>query len=512
VTDARVVPARVRYDVFAEPESGTLGEGTLLDQVAAVVHGAGDRLAVVDESRRVNYRELWESAAHLAAYLRKAGCADGDRVCVDLPNGVGWVEAVLGVLLAGCVAVPLDQRATTQYRDFVRTNSGAQMTLDAAGPAEPGSESEPGGRYRHHPELDEVALLLYTSGTTGIPKGVMLSHANLASYQRITAAYLGRRPGGEPFRNLIAIPLSHSAGCNTQLLPTLALGGTAVIAPGSGPGSVLPMLVAWRPDLMFAVPVVYRRLLDATVADRSPLRSLRDVHFGAASAPQTLVRDLRSALPGARLGNAFGMTELSNVGLFLPDEFLESSAGSIGFPVPGVECEIRDADESGRGELYLRGPNMSVGYWERAELTDAVFGTGWVRSGDVAEVGADGAVYLFDRADDVINRGGEKIYSTSIEEALLELPGVTEAAVVGRPDPEMGSRVAALIVGHESYDTARLRTALAGRLPPHAVPEDVISQTEHLPRGSSGKVLKREVLARFADPDAAAPPNGAETP
>jgi acyl-CoA synthetase (AMP-forming)/AMP-acid ligase II len=489
----------VRYDVFDRPgHSPDRVAGverpalTWPEQVAELVRRDGGRVAVVDRNRSLTYAQLWESGSRIAGGLVEAGCRPGDRVCIEHPNSVEWVELFLGTQLAGCVAVPLDRRSTDEHRAFVKENSGARLAFGA-------DVQAPRGRpHVHDVTSSDVAVLLYTSGTTGTPKGVVLTHGNLASYSAITRAYLGREPSDEPFRNLIAIPLCHSAGCNTQLLPTLALGGTAVLAPGSGPTSILQMMEAWQPDLMFAVPVVFRRLIDATSDDRSVLRSLRDVHYGAATTPRTLVRNLRAALPWAKLGNAFGMTEISNVALFLPDAHIEQSMGSVGFPVPGVECQIRQPDESGVGELCLRGPNMAAGYWQRPSLTEDVFGSGWVRSGDMAEIGADGAVYLHDRKDDVINRGGEKVYSTSVEDALLELPGVSEAAVVGLHDEDLGSRVAAVLVAAEEYDVPRLRSLLEGKLPLHAIPERLITQSEPLPRGSSGKVLKRSVEDRFA--------------
>jgi long-chain acyl-CoA synthetase len=482
-----------RYDVFSAPEGYPPTPETFIEQLASVVRRAGDQPAVVDQDRALSYTELWDNAARLAGWLRRSGCGDGDRVCIDVPNSVSWVESLLGILFAGLVAVPLDQRATPEFRAFVQEDSGARMTLADRVAVRDDEES--------HVDTGvdgSLAMLLYTSGTTGQPKGVMISHANLASYRSITASYLGRSIEEGPVRNLIAIPLSHSAGCNTQLLPTLALGGTAFIAPGSGPDSVIGALRRWQPDLMFAVPVIYRRLLDATTDDRSVLRCLRDVHFGAASTPAALVRDLREALPWARLGNAFGMTEISNVALFLPDDHLDAAAGSVGFPVPGVQCEIREADATGRGALYLRGPNLAAGYWRRADLTDKEFGTGWIRSGDVAEIGSDGAVYLRDRIDDVINRGGEKIYSTGVEEALLELAGVADVAVVDYPDPQLGSKVAAVIVADVAYTATSLQAELSGRLPRHWIPEVVICQPEPLPRGPSGKVLKPEIRSRLA--------------
>ncbi|WP_324274929.1 class I adenylate-forming enzyme family protein [Blastococcus brunescens] len=439
---------RSRTGVSGERRASSAGAGafiSLLDQIEQNVDRYGDRVAVADPEGSMSYRELWDRALDVAGGLRRDGCVPGSRVCVDLPNGSRWVQAFLGAALAGAVVVPLDQRTSAEHRAFIREDAGARTSITDVlpRPAEP---------VRHRPAPDDLAVLLYTSGTTGTPKGVMITHANVAAYRAITRDYLGAELADAPFRNLIAISLAHSAGCNTQLLPTLALGGTAVIAGGSGPPNVVKMLEAWEPELMFAVPVVYKRLLEHTAGDRSVLRCLRDVHFGAAVTPSSLVRELREELPWVRLGNAFGMTEISNVALFLPDEHIEAYAGSVGFPVAGVECEIRDADDSGRGDLYLRGPNMARGYWRRPELTEEVFGTGWVRSGDVAHIGPDGAVYLHDRKDDVINRGGEKIYSTAVEDALLDLPGIREAGVVGVPDDDLGARVGAVVVTDRAYD------------------------------------------------------------
>jgi long-chain acyl-CoA synthetase len=484
----------VRTDVFAEPDPSLLMEGSFITQLETVRRRAGDRVAVMDQDRSVTYEELWRTGSAVAGWLAAQGCRSGDRICIDQPNGVAWVESFLGVLLAGCVAVPLDQKAPQAHRDGVRKDAGARLTLSEL----PGLDVNE--RLVTRPALDDLAVLLFTSGSTGRPKGVMITHRNVASYQRITAAYLRLEPD-RVLRNLVAIPLWHSAGLNTQLLPTLALGGTVLLAPGAGPESVLSSLELWRPDLIFAVPVVYQRLLDATQRDRTPLRCLTDVHFGAATASRRLIRDLREALPWARLGNAFGMTEISNVALFLPHDHLDDAEGSIGFPVPGVECEIRDTDDAGRGALYLRGPNLAAGYWGGEELSAVSFGAGWIRSGDVAEIGPGGAVYLRDRMDDVINRGGEKIYSTAVEEALLALPGVLEAAVVAVPDDELGARVGAVLVTETEYDHAQLRTLLRDQLPRYAIPEVVRSHRLPLPRGSSGKVIKTQVLQQLR-PDA----------
>ena len=486
-----------RTDVFAPVPQSMLDAGTYVDQFDAVRQRSSNRVAVVDQDRSVTYDELWRTAAAIAGQLRARGCRRGDRIAIDQPNSAAWVESFLGIMLAGGVAVPIDHKAPQSQKDFVAQDAEARWILHHA-PA-----TETSHQLVTRPRPTDLAVLLYTSGSTGRPKGVMITHANLASYQEVTAGYLRLEPG-RVIRNLIAIPLWHSAGLNTQLLPTLALGGQVIVAPGTGPDSILPMIKRWQPDVMFAVPVVFQRLLDATTDDRTVMRSLVDVHFGAASTPQRLVRDLSRAMPWARLGNAFGMTEISNVALFLPHDHLDQAAGSVGFPVPGVRCEIRDPDTSGRGALYLTGPNLAAGYWRRPELTAEAFVDGWIRSGDVAEIGDGGAVYLRDRIDDVINRGGEKVYSTTVEEALLELPNVLEAAVVAVPDEHLGSRIGALLVTRrgsaEDYDRQLVREQLRDKLPRYALPDVVICRQEPLPRGSAGKVLKNQVAAQMMEP------------
>jgi acyl-CoA synthetase (AMP-forming)/AMP-acid ligase II len=242
------------------------------------------------------------------------------------------------------------------------------------------------------------------------------------------------------------------------------------------------------------VPAVYKLLVQREPDRFAALDTLRWLIYGAAPISKTLIDELRGLLPDVRLANAFGMTEISNIALFLPDEYAVSHHDSVGFPVPGVEAALQDVDASGQGLLQLRGPNMAAGYWGKPALTEETFGSGWIRSGDIATIDDRGLVYLKDRAKDVINRGGEKIYSLEVENALLGHPGVDEAAVIPVTDDVMGEKVGAVVVVTDATVLGEVLLAhLRERLPSFAVPEQLVLRTQPLPRGSTGKILKGEL-------------------
>jgi acyl-CoA synthetase (AMP-forming)/AMP-acid ligase II len=246
---------------------------------------------------------------------------------------------------------------------------------------------------------------------------------------------------------------------------------------------------------MLAVPAIYKLLLQREGDRFRRITSLRRLIYGAAPIGRGLINDLYASFPDARLSNAYGMTEISNIALCLPNELALSHFNSVGVAVPGVEALIRSPDENGVGELFLRGPNMASGYWRNPELSTEVFGSGWVRSGDLATIDETGMVYLRDRATDVINRGGEKLYPGEIAEGILSHPAIDEVAVFGIADDVMGEKVAAvavLRVGTVTTVDQLLRHA-SEVLPRHAVPEQLVLRYEPLPRGASGKVLKQSL-------------------
>lgn len=447
--------------------------------------------AVIDgQGAKVTYEQLWTRGAEVAGGLRARGLLPGDRVAIDLSNSVPWVIAFVGTLLAGGVAVPIDQRASESIRRAVVTDCDPRVVVDAANPPPTGAafvaDAAPG----------DLAQLLYTSGTTGEPKGVMATQRNLAGHGEITRRVLRLdMQASPPLRNLVAIQLCHAAGCNAQLLPTLALGGTVVLTPSIGASDIVEVARTHDVDTILSVPAIYQLLAQRQPDELQSLQSLRRLIYGAAPIAESLILELRRLLPDVELSNAFGMTEISNMALYLPPEFALSHHASVGFPVPGVDAELSDADEEGKGELFLRGPNMATGYWRKPQLTAEVFGTGWVSSGDIASRDASGMVYIRDRIKDVINRGGEKIFSVEIEHALVGHPAIDEAAVVPMRDDVMGEKVAAIVVLHDGHDVrdSEIIEYLGRTLPKHYLPERLVFQRTPLPRGSSGKILKKEL-------------------
>lgn len=438
----------------------------------------------------VTYSELWNRATSIAGGLRDAGLGDGDRVCLKLPDGITWVETFLGTLLAGGVPVPLDSRATAAAQDVVIADAAPFAVVDAEHPLTLGlpfvAEVSP----------ESLGLLLYTSGTTGKPKGVMISHRTLASYGELTRRMFALEGDSCRLRSLVTIPLCHSAGCNGQLLPTLALGGVAILVGSAKVGAILDMAERHQPDTIMSVPAVYQLMVMREPRRLAALSSLRRVVYGAAATPVALIQRLNDLLPEAELGNAFGMTEISNVATYRKYDPSDTRRGGIGVPVAGVEVEVRGVDASGNGELFLRGPNMAMGYWRRPEATEATFGSGWVRSGDIATIEADGQIFLHARVNDVINRGGEKIFPTEIENVLLSWPDVAEASVFAVPDLVMGHKVGAVVVPADGVDPANIDIAsrLVGQIPAYAIPEYAQVRSASLPRGTSGKVLVRNLL------------------
>ncbi|MPZ83520.1 MAG: AMP-binding protein [Actinophytocola sp.] len=456
-----------------------------------IVRARPSTVAVVDsDDTAVTYEQLWDRALRVAGGLRDAGVAPGDRVAIDLGNSLPWVETFLGTLLAGGVAVPVDQRANRRAQQAVLADADPRLVVD------PGTPAPIGTPFRAGATAADLAQMLYTSGTTGEPKGVMISQRNLAALGEITRRVMAVDMASEHrIRNVVAIPLCHAAGCNAQLLPTLALGGTVLLTRSTSAGHIIDVARRHRADTILAVPAVYQLLTQREPAALSALTSLQRVYYGAAPIAESLISRLRTLLPHARLGNAYGMTEINNIALFLPDEMAQSHHDSVGFPVPGVEVAIGDPDANGHGELFLRGPNMALGYWRKPELTAETFRTGWVRSGDIATVDTQGLVYIRDRIKDVINRGGEKIFTVEVENTLLSHPDIDEAAVIPVADEVMGEKVGAIVVLRPDRDLTEsaVLAHVTHLLPRYCVPERLVLRTKPLPRGGSGKILKAQL-------------------
>lgn len=483
------------------------------------------RTAIVEQGRSATYGELHHAATGIASALEAAtGRLAGERVVYLLPAGLGHVEALLGIWACRAVAVPLSSSQAA--------GEWAHIIADARPAVVVGDEDRAGGLHEvaraagvrwasaaelrtqgHHavtssrersPEVD-AALLLYTSGTTAKPKGVVLSHANLAAQVQALVEAWEWRPED---RILHVLPLNHVHGLVNVLACALWSGAVCEFAQPFDPVTTWERLSSGDVTLFMAVPTVYTRLLhtwesvSAEVRDRwsSGTHSLRLMVSGSAALPVTTLERWR-AVTGHILLERYGMTE---IGMALSNPLRgERRPGFVGTPLPNVE--VRLVGDDGRevapgmpGELEVRGPSVFREYWRREEATASAFRNGWFRTGDVAVL-EDGSFRILGRSSvDIIKTGGYKVSALEIEEVLRDHPGVAECAVVGVPDDEWGERVAAAIVpaAGAGLTLDALRRFAAPRLARYKLPSRLLLM-EALPRNAMGKVTKTALRHRF---------------
>jgi acyl-CoA synthetase (AMP-forming)/AMP-acid ligase II len=459
----------------------------LVQMLRNAVDGSPDAEALVElGGERVPYRQLWDRAARVAGGLRAAGVGPGDRVANRLPNGNDWVYGFWGTLLAGGVVVPVNTRFAEPEVRYVVEDSGAAYVFEPGTPLPDGDPLEVTDQAH-----GDLAGIFYTSGTTGFPKGAMTTHENFLSNIETCLRCLGLPR--EPRTTLISVPLFHVTGCNSQLLVVTAVAGKSVIMPAFEVQAFLRAIEEERIDVLTTVPAIYWLALQQPNFAEVDTSSVISLSYGGAPIAPDLVHRIQQAFPTARVGNGFGLTETSSVSTYLPDEYAAAHADSVGFPAPVVDLQLADPDpESGVGELLIRGPNVVAGYWQKEQQTAETFVDGWLHSGDLARIDDEGLVYIVDRKKDMINRGGENVYSVEVENALAAHPAVGEVAVVGVPDSMMGEKVGAVVVplpGRE-LDPQELVVFAKERLADFKVPQYVAVRSEPLPRNPGGKVLK----------------------
>ena len=459
----------------------------LVQMLRNAVDGSPDAEALVElGGERVPYRQLWDRAARVAGGLRAAGVGPGDRVANRLPNGNDWVYGFWGTLLAGGVVVPVNTRFAEPEVRYVVEDSGAAYVFEPGTPLPDGDPLEVTDQAH-----SDLAGIFYTSGTTGFPKGAMTTHENFLSNIETCLRCLGLPR--EPRTTLISVPLFHVTGCNSQLLVVTAVAGKSVIMPAFEVQAFLRAIEEEHIDVLTTVPAIYWLALQQPNFAEMDTSSVISLSYGGAPIAPDLVHRIQQAFPTARVGNGFGLTETSSVSTYLPDEYAAAHADSVGFPAPVVDLQLADPDpESGVGELLIRGPNVVAGYWQKEQQTAETFVDGWLHSGDLARIDDEGLVHIVDRKKDMINRGGENVYSVEVENALAAHPAVGEVAVVGVPDSMMGEKVGAVVVplpGHE-LDPQELVVFAKERLADFKVPQYVAVRSEPLPRNPGGKVLK----------------------
>jgi acyl-CoA synthetase (AMP-forming)/AMP-acid ligase II len=475
-------------------------------------HAASGADAVVEGAVRLSHAELHRRAAALSGALATRGLRPGDRVALVLGNRWAFAVIFLALLRSGLIAVPVNPRASAPELAHLLADSGTRLVLhDRASAAllspeapEAWDVDAPGFAEAlaaapvppHAPWEEDTAVLLYTSGTTGRPKGAMLTHLGLVhSALHFTQAF----SLGPQDRSLMAVPASHVTGLVANLLTILGAGGALLVLPRFEVGAFLHLARTERMTHTLVVPAMYELLLRRADLASAGLGAWRiGAYGGAPMAPATIER-LALALPHLRLANAYGATETTSPATLMPPGEMGRGA-SVGRPVP---CgSIRVVNEAGRdrppgepGEIWIAGPMVVPGYWRNEEATARAFEGPWWRSGDIGALDAEGYLSVLDRLKDVINRGGYKVFSAEVEAVLLRHEAVAEAAVLPRPCPVLGERVVAVVHPREGWavDEAALRAHCVAHLADYKVPESVVASPEPLPRNANGKIVKRDL-------------------
>jgi long-chain acyl-CoA synthetase len=465
----------------------------------------------------LSYGELDDRSARLATLLREMGVEPGDRVGVMLPNVPEFPVAYYGVLRAGAIVVPMNVLLKRREIAFYLEDSGAKLLLawhGFAGEARDGAadagaemiEVEPAAFASlldgHDPTPglvdtaeDDTAVILYTSGTTGKPKGAELTHANLFRNADVSSRTTCEIGTGDIV--LGALPLFHSFGQTVGMNASLMVGACLTLVARFDPAEALETMQRDGVTHFYGVPTMYGALLHHPERESFDTSSLRNCITGGASMPVEVLHGFEQAF-GAKVLEGYGLSETSPVACSNhPDK--ERKAGSIGTPIEGVEMQLVDEDDNpvaqGEvGEVVIRGHNIMKGYWQRPDATEEAMRGGWFHSGDMARTDEDGYFYVVDRKKDLIIRGGYNVYPREVEEVLYEHPKIREAAVVGVPHDEWGEEIGAAVVLHDGEELAagEIGAYVKERIAAYKYPR-VVWFVDELPKGPTGKILKREI-------------------
>ncbi|WP_329269584.1 long-chain fatty acid--CoA ligase [Streptomyces pseudovenezuelae] len=478
------------------------------------------RTALIHGDTTLSYAGLHTRVTRLAHALRARGIRRGDRIAYLGPNHPSYLETLFAAGTLGAVFVPLNTRLAGPEIGYQLSDSGARALV--YGPSHaglvaglPGSTDvrtyvEVGPEYEQllagspaepidEPVApDDTCIIMYTSGTTGRPKGAMLTHGNL-TWNAINVLVDTDLIADE--RALVSAPLFHTAGLNMLTLPVLLKGGACVLVEAFDPSATFDLIEQHRITFMFGVPTMFEQVARHPRWAGADLSSLRILTCGGSPVSTPLIAAYQER--GLTFLQGYGMTEASPGTLFLDAEHAIGKAGSAGVPhffsdVRVVRPDLAPVDVGETGEIVLRGPHVMPGYWGLPEETAASFADGWFRSGDAARVDEDGYVFIVDRIKDMIISGGENIYPAEIEDLLLGHPDIAECAVIGVPDDKWGEVPRAVVVPREGAtpDPDEVLASLAGRLAKYKIPKSVVVADE-LPRTASGKLLKSRVRKRY---------------
>jgi long-chain acyl-CoA synthetase len=478
-----------------------------------------ERVALRCDDLEFNYAEFDAAAARVATLLERAGVEPGDRVGIMLPNIPAFAIAFFGIMYRGAVAVPMNPLLKSREVSYYLSNTTAKALFATpafadeatAGAAEAGAQSwivDDAGLAEMIADLpaqdspvrrddDDVAVILHTSGTTGKPKGAMLTHSNLSRNAEVSVRTLVQLGPDDVVMG--CLPLFHVFGLTCGLNGAVLAGAMMTLIPRFDPRKALEVIERDGVTVFEGVPTMYSALLGvADAAAPRATRSLRTCVSGGAALPVQVLNDFEKAF-GCSVLEGYGLSESSPAAAFNhPNR--PRKAGSIGTPIEGVEMRVVDLDGvevplGEAGEIQIRGHNVMKGYWNLPDATKAaITEDGWLNTGDVGRVDEDGYFYIVDRTKDMIIRGGYNVYPREIEEVLYEHPAVAEAAVVGVPHDSLGEDVGAAVALKEgaAVTPEELREYVKARVAAYKYPRQVWL-VDALPKGPTGKVLKREI-------------------
>ncbi|WP_019057890.1 acyl-CoA synthetase [Streptomyces prunicolor] len=497
----------------------TPGHGSTVDGVLRrSARRTPARVAVDYGERSWTYEELDDAVSRAASVLLDQGLAPGDRVGSYGHNSDAYLIGFLACARAGLVHVPVNQNLTGDDLAYIVGQSGSTLVLtdpDLAGQLPDEVRTLPlrnadGSLLDRlasatpydgpEPRTDDLVQLLYTSGTTALPKGAMMTHRALVHEYLSAITALDLSAGDRPVHSL---PLYHSAQLHVFLLPYLAVGATNIILDAPDGDRLFDLIEAGRADSLFAPPTVWIGLANRPDFGTRDLSGLRKAYYGASIMPVPVLERLRERLPKLAFYNCFGQSEIGPLATVLgPDEH-KGRLDSCGRPVLFVDARVVDEDgkdvpDGTSGEIVYRSPQLCEGYWDKPEETAAAFRDGWFHSGDLAVRDAHGFFTVVDRVKDVINSGGVLVASRQVEDVLYTHEGVAEVAVIGLPDDRWIEAVTAIVVPRGEVTEAQLIDHAREKLPHFKAPKRV-EFVDELPRNASGKILKRELRERFGD-------------
>lgn len=516
--------------MLPEVEIATLN--TIGDGLRRSAKRFANKEAIIFQQRRWTYQQLDRAVNRVANFLLQSGLKQGDRVAAYGKNSDAYLLLFLACARAGIIHVPINFALVKDELLYLLNQSGALAvfmdedlsdnvdavlqdtsviitgTLQGQTPSElrvdilQTGQSDAG----HQPPAvtvkdTDLAQILYTSGTTSHPKGAMHTHRGfMAEYNScIQHLYLSSDD-----RSLCALPLYHSAQMHVFTMPALMIGATSYILQAPLPRLVFEAISSEKLNSVFAPPTVWIGLLRDSGFDQHDLSSLVNIYYGASIMPEPVVAELQQRLPGCRLFNCYGQSEMAPIATVLAPEEQEGRLASIGKPVMSVETRIvdpvtmADCPVGERGEIIHRSPHVMVGYWEKPEQTAEAFSGGWFHSGDLAYADEEGYIYIVDRIKDVVNTGGVLVASRDVEEALYLHPAVAEVAVIGTPHERWIEAITAVIVfkAGEDADSDELTRHCQQHLAPFKIPKAFIF-TDALPKNTAGKLLKRTLREQY---------------